>query len=161
MFNNSSLSKLEAKTVCTKTCTRYNLQISKQASSKYYVVICFSRTIDVDITSLAEYLNLYISRSKTAKTARNSCWYHFDSCWFYFCSKIIWLFQWVFVKINVKFEFLDLNYLYFDTKHICFGRFCSHGLQTAIYYEAASRLRSLFYNSFFRNGFVTEPLIGQ
>ena len=110
-------------------------------------------------TSLVEYLNLFFSRSKTAKTAHDSCWFHIDSCWFYFCSKIIWLFQWVFVKINVKFEFLDLNYLYFDTKHICFGRCCSHGLQTAINYEVASWLRSSFIRRYFRIPFVKEPPI--
>ena len=45
--------------------------------------------------------------------------------------------------MDIKIEFLDLIYLLFDTKHIRFGSCCSHGLQTAIYYEAVSCLRSL------------------
>ena len=63
--------------------------------------------------------------------------------------------------MNVKFEFLDLNYLYFDCKHICFGSYCSHGLQTAIYYEAASCLRSSFVRRYFGSQFVSVHLIGQ
>ena len=39
----------------------------------------------------------------------------------------------IFLKIDVKFEFFDLNYLWFDTKHIQFGRYCIHGLQTPVY----------------------------
>ena len=42
----------------------------------------------------------------------------------------------------MKFEFIDLNYLWFDTKHVQFGWHNSHGLQTAIYYEVTSCSRS-------------------
>ena len=54
-------------------------------------------------TSLGNFLNLSGSRQKTAKTAKTA-----QSS---FCSKSIWTFHKYFLKMEVKFEFVDLNYL--------------------------------------------------
>ena len=62
--------------------------------------------------------------------------------------------------MNVKFDFRDLNYLQFVTKHIQFGWYNSYGLQTAIYSEVISCLRSGVYSEliYFMWGFVaTRP----
>ena len=50
--------------------------------------------------------------------------------------------QSLFLKMNVKFDFRNLNYLQFVTKHIQFGWYNSYDLQTAIYSEVISCLRS-------------------
>ena len=36
--------------------------------------------------------------------------------------------------MDVKFEFFDLNYLYFDTNLVQFGEICGLGAQTEVYY---------------------------
>ena len=41
--------------------------------------------------------------------------------------------QSLFLKMNVKFDFRNLNYLQFVTKHIQFGKCCSNDLQTAVF----------------------------
>ena len=67
--------------------------------------------------------------------------------------------------MNVKFDFRDLNYLQFVTKHIQFGWYNSHGLQTAIYYEVTSYLRSfvffVLHTEWNKVSFVTDPVIGR
>ena len=76
-------------------------------------------------TSLVEYLNFLNCRQKPAQIKADSAgqlgrqllFTHL----FHFCSKIFWSFQWIFLKIDVKIDFLDLNYLWIDTKHINFG----------------------------------------
>ena len=59
--------------------------------------------------------------------------------------------------MDAKIELLDLNYLYFDTKHDKFGWCNSHGLQTAIYYEVTSYLRSFVCFVLHRSIFCYGP----
>ena len=59
--------------------------------------------------------------------------------------------------MDAKIELLDLNCLYFDTKHHKFGWCNSHGLQTALYYEVTSYLRSFVCFVLHRNFFCYGP----
>ena len=73
----------------------------------------------------------WICRPKLANsrlTGQNSCWIHFF-------QKISLDFQCIFLKMDVKFAFFDLDYLWFDTKNVQFDEIWGMELQTRVFYS--------------------------